>query len=336
VCSSDLLCSSLFLEDLALTDLCGDVENFKKRIIYGYDTLAKLATDGDTGLMECLGKPEKYQLISVFEPIRNRITFFGRTGPIEKNMDTLASLLVAQTWSGYLDDLLSMTCFALSTVNRSSLPNAKEIREMNTGEVAVLSNELLKFTENQKLVDKCIEESETHLTMNNQNLRKLRDSLRLSKTFEIGRLDAMFQVNVENMQNLPTRIRQFRKQWKLICERIEKVREHVEKEYAERKPAIEKTKRKMLRTYPLVIALSIALLVLSLQPSMAAWWVIYLSVALISHGVYWFLLYRIWRSFRKATRYPSHAFNTAQIFLLALTEAIYGYVVTEDILTESD
>jgi len=324
--------ASLLLEDLALTDLYGDVENFKKRTIYGFDSLAKLAAEADTGLRECLSEFRKYQLISVFEPIRSRIIFLGRTEQLEKNIHALASLFIAQTWSGYLDDLLSMTCFALSTVNRSALPSAKEIREMSTPELAVLSGDLLAFKENQKLVDKCIEESETHLTLNNHNLQQLRTSLELSKTYEIGLLDMLLNVNVENMENLPSRIREFRKQWKLISKRIKTVREHVEKEDAERKPAIAGKKRKMLRAYPLVIALSVALIILSFQPPLAAWWIAFLSIILISHALYWFVLQRIWRSFRKATKYPSHAFSTCQIFILALIEAIYGYVTTEDIL----
>jgi hypothetical protein len=327
------LTPSMLLEDLTLTDLYGDTENFKKRIIYGYDSLAKLATQVDTGLMECLGKPEKYQLVSIFEPIRSRIILVGRTEQIERNIHTLASLFIAQTWSGYLDDLLSMTCFALTTVNRSGLPGVKEIREMSDGELAVLSKDLMAFTENQNLVDKCIEESETHITTNNQSLQQLKTILKPSKTFEIGLLDALFHINLENMQNLPNRIREFRKQWKRIYERIEKVREHVEKEYAERKPAMARKKRKMLRVYPLVVALSVALLIMSFQPSLVTLWLPFLSIILVSQGLYWLVLYRIWKSSSKVTRYPSHAFSTSHMFILALTEAIYGYVITGDILT---
>jgi hypothetical protein len=327
------LAPTLLLEDLALTDLYSDVENFKKRIIYGFDSLARLATEADTGLRECVDRPEKYQLISVFEPIRSRIIFVGRTEQIERHIHALASLFIAQTWSGYLDDLLNMACFALSTVNRSLLPSGKEIGEMSTGELAVLSKDLRAFTENQKLVDKCMEDSETHVTMNNQSLQRLKTTLNPSRTYKIGLLDALFHVNDENMKNLPIRIREFRRQWKTICTRIQAVREHVEKEYAERKLAIAKKKHKILRVYPLIVALSIALLIPSTQPLFANWRTTFLSIILISQGLYCFAAYRILKSFRKVTRYPSRAFNTSQIFILALTEAIHGYVTTEDILT---
>jgi len=324
--------SSLLLEDLALTDLYGDVENFKKRTIYGFDSLAQLATEADSDLRECLGKPDEYQVINVFEPIRNRIVFFGRTEQIEERIHTLASLFIAQTWFGYLDDLLGMTCFALSDINRSHLPTEKEIREMSTGELAVISRDLQAFTENQKLVDKCIENTETHLAMNKQNLDQLKTSFEPSGAFKIGCLDALFEINVENMENLPSRIREFRKQWKVICNRIETTQVHVKKEYAERKPAISKKSRKTLRIYPLVVALSIVLLVLDFQSQLVSWWVTFLSVVLILNGLYWFVSYRTWKSFRTATRYPSSSFSSTQIFFLALTEAIHGYVTTEDVL----
>lgn len=323
----------LLLEDLTLTDLYGDTENFKKRIIYGFDSLAQLATEADVGLLECVNKPEEYQLISVFEPIRSRITFVGRTEQIEKNLGDLAHLIVAQTWSGYIDDLLSQTNFALSTLNRSILPSAKEMREMSSGELAVLSKDLSVLTENRKLVDKCLEDSETHIAMNNQSLQQLKTTLKPSKTFKIGLLDALFHVNLENMENVPGRIREFRNQWRMVCERIEGVQKHVEKEYEERKPEIARKNRKMLRIYPIAIALSIALLTLSFQTFLATWRIELLSVALISQGLYWFFFYRMRKSFCKVTRYPSHAFSTSQTFLLATTEAIYGYAITGDILT---
>ena len=327
------LCPDLLIEDLTLTDLYDDVENFKKRTVYGFDSLEKLAVEMDTGLRECVARPDKYQLVSVLEPIKSRIVFVGRTEQIEKSIHTVAPLFIAQTWSGYLDNLLGETCFALATVNRSRLPNAREIKGMSIGELAVLMKDLLAFTENQKLVEECIQNSEAHLTKNNESLRQLKIALKPTEDFKIGLLDAIFHVNVENLENLPRRIREFQKEWKTLCKRIEDIREHVEKEYNERKPMIARKKRGVLRVYPLVAALSIALFIMCLQPSLASWWMAFLSVALISQAVYWAIFYRARRSFHKVTKYPSEPFNMTQLFLLALTEAIYGYVTTEDILT---
>lgn len=324
---------SLLLEDLTLTDLYKDTENFKKRVVYRFDSLAKLAAEVDTGIKESLARPEKYQLVSILEPIKGRIIFAGRTEQIEKNIHTFAPLFVAQTWSGYLDQLLEEAYFALSTVNRSYLPRAKEIKQMSIGELAVLTKDLSAFAENQKLVDRSIQNSETHLTRANQSLQQLKEILKSSKTFKIGLLDTIFHVNVENLEKLPSRIKEFRKKWKAVCRRIEKIRKYVEREYQKRKPAITRKKHKMLRIYALVVVLSSILFILGLQYPFASWEKIFLSVALVLQVSYWVAFSRILRSFNKVTRYPSQAFNMTHLFILTLTEAIYGYVATEDVLT---
>jgi len=327
------LVPGLLLEDMTLTDLYNDTENFKKRIIYGFDSLAKLAAEVDVGVRESLARPEENQVVSVLEPIKSRIVFVGRTEQIEKNIHAFTSLFVVQTWSGYLDNLLSETCFKLSTLNRARLPGAREIKEMSIGELAVLMKDLSALKENQMLVEKCIQNSENQLTKINQSLQQLRINLKPSKTFKIGSLDVMFAVNAENLEKLPARIKEFQKEWKIFCKRIENVREHVEKEYSERKPVIVRKKRKMLRIYPLVLALSVIFFILSFQPSIANWWIAFLSTALILQVFCWIAFYRMWRSFSKITKYPSQAFSMVQLSILALTEAVFGYVTTEDVLT---
>ncbi len=327
------LVPGLLLEDLTLTDLYKDTENFKKNVIYGYDSLAQLATEIDVGARESLTRLDEYQVISVLEPVKGRIVFIGRTEQIEKNIHAFAPLFVAQTWSGYLDNLLSEVCFSLSTLNRAHLPSGKEIKEMSIGELAVLMKDLSGLTEIQRLIDECTKESERNLTRINQSLEQLKTTLKPSEAFKIGLLDTMFHVNAENLEAVPNRIKKLRKEWKALCKKIERIRGHVEKEYIERKNVIAKRKRKMLKIYPLVFALSIILSILSFQPSLAALWMAFMSVALILHAFYWAVFYRMWRSFHKVTKYPSHAFSRVQVFILALTEAVYGYVATGDVIT---
>jgi len=327
------LAPGLLLEDLTLTDLYNDTENFKKRFVYGFDSLSKLATEIDAGVKQSLARPGEYQSVCVLEPIKSRIVFVGRTEQIEKNIHALAPLFVAQTWSGYLDNLLSETCFSLSTLNRTHLPSAKEIKEMSTGELAVLTKDLSAFRGSQELVEKCVQKSEDNLTTVNQSLERLKTTLKPSETFQIGLLDTMFHVNIENLEAVPNRVKEFRKEWKTLCKSVEKIREHVEKEYDQRKPMIERKKRKMLRIYPLFVALSILFSLMTLLPYLALWRTTFLSVALVLQVFYWILFYRVWRSLHKVTKYPSQAFSRIQLFVLALTEAIYGYVTTGDVLT---
>lgn len=325
--------SGMLLEDLTLTDLYDDTENFKKRTIYGFDSLANLAAEIDVGVREGLARPETYQLVSIFEPIKSRIVLLGRTEQIEKNIDAFAPIFVAQTWCGYLDNVLSEACFKLSALNKSRLPTAKEIKGMSTGELTVLSKDLSAFAENQKLVDECIEESEEKLTKINKSLQQLKITLKHSAKFKIGMIEAIFHVNIENMEKLPNRIREFRKEWKTLCKSIGKIREHIENEYDKRKLMIAKKKHGMLKICPLVVAVSTILLFVGFQPQLATWWVAFLSIAIVFQMFYWALFYSKWRSFHKVTKYPNQAFNLTHLLLLTLTEAIYGYVSTEDVLT---
>lgn len=329
------LVPSLLLEDFTLTDLYNDTENFKKKVVYGFDSLSKLATETDTGVRESLARPEEYQLISIFEPIKSRIVLVGRTEAVEKNIHAFTSFFLAHTWSGYLDNLLNETCFKLSTLNRARLPSAKETKEMSIGELAVLTKDLSAFTENQKLVDECIQESENHLIKIKESLKQLETTLKPSKDSKIGLLDVLFHVNAENLDNLPNRIKEFQKEWKTLCKRIEKIRQYVEKYYEERKPTIARKKNKILKLYALPATLSIALFTLGYQPTLAPWWTTILLIALVPQLFYGIAFYRMWRSIHKATKYSSPAFNTIQLLILGLTETVYEYVATGDVLTPS-
>jgi len=327
------LLEGMLLEDLTLTDLYNDTENFKKRVVYGFDSLAKLATEIDAGVKEGLARPETYQLVSTFEPIKNRIVLVGRTEETEKRIDAFTPIFIAQTWSGYVDSVLSEACFKLSTLGKARLPSAKEIKEMSTAELATLSRDFSALAENHALIEKCLQESEDKLQKINQDFRELKATLKPSESPKMGMIEAVLRVNTENMKSLPKRIAEFRKEWKAIRKRIEDVREHVEKDYNERKTGITKKKHRMLKMYPLTAALSIIFLILSFQPPLTSWWIPLLSIAIAVQALYIILTYNTWRSFDKVTKYPSHAFNMVQLFMLSLTEAIYGYVITEDVLT---
>jgi hypothetical protein len=324
---------SMLLEDLTLTDLYGDCENFKKRIIYGYDSLAKLAVDTEIGLRESLAKPQEYQLVGVFEPIKSRVTFVGRTDRLEKKLHLFAPYFVAETWSGYLDNLLTETCYKLHTLNQVRLPPAKAMKEMSIGELAVLVNDLSEFEENQRSVDKNIQESKDSLSRINQSFQEVRNAIKPSENFDIGLLEATFNVNVENLEALPGRIKDFQKGWKALCKELERIRSHVNEEYEKRKAEIGQKRRKILRIYPAIMIISVLLVAFSFLPSFAMFWIAMLSIASLLQVFYWVTFYRIRRSLSGVSKYPSEAFSRIHLLLLAWTEAIYGYITTGDILT---
>jgi hypothetical protein len=326
---------AMLLEDLTLTDLYGDCENFKKRTVYGFDSLAELAEESEIGLKKSLAQPQEYQAVAVFQPIKSRITFVGRTEQLEKKLQIFAPYFVAETWSGYLDNLLTETCYMLYALNKVRLPEAREMKEMSTGELTVLANDLSQFGENQELVEKYIQGSEDTLSRLNQSLREVRDAIKPSDNFEIGLLDATFNVNLENLEALPGRIKDFRREWKDVCKEVDRIRKHVEDEFEKRKAETNQKKHKMLKVYPAIMAISVLLAAFGFLPPFATLWIPMLSIALIAQALYWLTFYRLWRSFRTVSKYPSEAFGRIHLLTLAWTEAIYGYVTTGDILSRS-
>jgi hypothetical protein len=322
----------MLLEDLTLTDLYSNCEDFKKHVVYGFDSLARLADDTEAGLRESLAQPQKYQLVGVFEPIRSRITFVGRTEQLEKKVEVLTPYFLAEAWSGYIDNLLTEACYTLDTLKKARIPAAKDIKEMNLGELAVLVNDLSKFAESRELVDKNIQMSEDNLLKINQELQKVRDAIKPSENFDIGLLDATFNVNVENLEALPNRMKDFRNAWKKLGKELERIREHVGNEHEKRKNEISQKKHSMLRVYPAVLAVSAVLVALGLLLPLGIYWVPTVSIALVIQMFYWVTFYRALMSLRRVSKYPSEAFSRIHLLLLAWTEAIYGYVTTGDIL----
>lgn len=327
------LVPSMLLEDMTLTDLYRDTENFKKRTVYGYDSLMVLATETEIGVKEGLARPDVCQCLSVLEPLKSRFVFVGRTEQVENKMDALAPVFIAYTWSGYVDNLLCETCLKLSTITRARLPGAEEIQQMSIAELAVLSKDLSMFDETQELVNKHMKKTEEQLTKMNESLAQLKDEAKGFAGFKIGNLDAALRVNTENFAAIPSRIKGFQKDWNALCKRIEKVRLHVDQAYSERKPVIEKKKRHMLLISPFMIMMSVLLFVLGFHPMLASWSVAFFSVAAVLQVVYWAFFYQAWGSLHKVTKYSSQPFNAVHVVLLSLTEAVFGYVTTEDVLT---
>jgi hypothetical protein len=205
---------------------------------------------------------------------------------------------------------------------------------MSIGELAVLSKDLSMFDETQELVSKRVKKTEDQLAKMNESLAQLKDAAKDFEGFKIANLDAALRVNTENFAAIPSRIKEFQKDWNALCKRVEKVRLHIDKAYSERKPVIEKKKRHILLVSPFMVMLSVLLLVLGFNPMLASWSTAFFSIAALLQVVYWAFFYKAWGSPHKLTKYSSEPFNAVHIVLLALTEAVFGYVTTEDVLTQ--
>ena len=177
---------SMLLEDMTLTDLYRDAENFKKHIIYGYDSLTNLGNEIDAGIKECLARPDEYQLVSVLEPVKSRIILIGRTEQFEKNIECLAPIFIAYTWSGYLDNLLCETCHNLRR-STDPLPECKGNKRDEHRRTSSSEKRPFSFCRMPDVVHKILEKTEKSFTRIYEELRQIKNTI---KTEDLQNRDA--------------------------------------------------------------------------------------------------------------------------------------------------
>jgi len=331
------LLPTLSAEDLSITDLYDEAEDFKKRIIYGFDSLAKLAVQSQAGLSKALEHSEKYHIVAFFQPVKGRLIFVGRTEQIENHLDSFGSLFVDQAWFSYMDNLLSETNHMLTALGQTKLPTEEEIQNMSDAELTVLNKNLSAFVACESFIESSFRKCEMHLQTAINNIEKLKKSVELSTAFEIGLLDAIFSINVENQKNLPRRLKNFRESFQKLCMKVKKIRNQVEKEHKERKVTFSNKRTKMIRIYlPMIVALSVILALIGIQPSMESMKILFLSAALFPQLGYWTIYLLSLRAFNKLSHYSSSTFDQIHVFIFALTQTFYNFVATGDILTPTE
>ncbi|UCB59832.1 MAG: DUF3267 domain-containing protein [Candidatus Bathyarchaeota archaeon] len=323
------LLPTLSVEDFSITDLYDRVEDFKKRTIYGFDSLAKLAVESQAGLAETLANPDQYQIVTFFQPVKGRLIFVGRTEQIERNLASFSSLFFDQAWSSYMDNLLSETNHVLSILDRTTFPSQEEIQTMSDAELTVLTKNLSIIAGKMDFIETSVEKSSHAKQSVDQNLNNLNQNLKATISFKVGLLDKILLLNAENLQNLPRRFQDLRELLQRLRLEVDRLKEIVEQEHQSRRANFLKKKQKMLKTYPIIAGVSTIFVLLAIQfasiPSLVA--------ALIPQLLYGGIYLIRWRRFHRLSRYPSWAFNQIQVSVFALAQALHKYVATGDILT---
>lgn len=325
--------SSLSVEDLAVTDLYDEVENFKKRTIYGFDSLAKLTAQSQADLLKTFEQPEEHQAVTFFQPVKGRIIVVGRTEQIEKKLDCFGCIFVDQVWCGYMDSLLSETNPMLSALSRTLIPDKEEIQRMSDAELTVLSKNLVTLAANDGFVENLLEKCEQSVQSANNNLKELKNDLEELGVYKAGSFDDILSVNVENLKNLPRRLVNFKEAFQSLRAEIADIKESTQEEHRNRKVAFAGRKRKMTRMYPLFAVLSIIFALLGFQPIvLGSMRILFLAAALFLQLVYGILYLRMWGSFHAVNRYSSSAFNQLQVFVFALAQVFHKFISTGDLV----
>jgi putative peptide zinc metalloprotease protein len=329
----ETLLPTLLVEDLSVTNLYDEVEDFKKRTIYGFDSLANLTCDSQAGLQEALDHPEEYQIISSFEPAKGRLIFVGRTERIENIIDCFGGLFVCQTWCGYLDNLLSEVNLSLLSLSRVSMPEKASVQSMKDGELAVLDKNISSLIAHKQSVKESWGDSKKHLKYANLELEELKKKLKPTGDFKIGMFETTLQINAENLAHLPSQLENFKALSQQLYGDIQKIGKAVKRELDKRKTLTAKKRRVRLLISPLFIALSAVLAFLGLWTFTGYVTIAFLVSALLLQVSYWATYLLFSRSFTSVGRYPSLAFRQTHFFTLAFTESLYEFMATANFLT---
>lgn len=328
----ETLYPSFFVQDFAITDLYGETEEFKKRTIYGFDSLSQLSSRNRTHLRKVLKNPEEYQVVSLFEPIKSRLLFVGRTERIEKDIHKFGALFIGQAWCGYLDKLLNETNLTLSALRQLPLMNTDDVEVMSDGEVFVLNQNLSAVSAFEKAVTKALDESEDFAKHVEDNVKMFKTYFEEDKSLKIGLLDEIIAVNSENLARLPRRLEKFRKEFQRITTSIKGITVRMQEESRKREQAVKKKSQRILYAYPVVTILSALLVLAGFYVGTALLMILFATAAALVQIIYWAIFYSRWKRFHRAGQYPTQPFARMQLFILAFAQAIYRFIATYDLI----
>ena len=332
----EALMPSALAEDLSVTDLFGEVEEFKKRTIYGYDSLRALGIEQRANLERTIANPETYHLVFSFEPVKGRLLFVGRTEQIEEVLPEFAAVLLGQVWSGYMDDLLNETNLSLSVLIENQTPTDNAIQSLQDGELTTLRKNVKELAASREYVSEVTKELRHQLQATTTNLKKISTRMAEIGTPGLNLLESVFSMNRENMESLPDRLKDLDILTKNLHGNLSELSEVLEPEYAKREVAYAKRKRGIRNIYPVFLALTAVAGVFAYVNGSGSPNFLLLGVSLLLQALYGsiYLLHR--RNFYRIGRYSSPDFNKIEMPLFALNQSLFKFVSTADILRPGD
>jgi hypothetical protein len=336
---SDLLESllpSLLVSDLTMTNLAENTEEFKKQVIYGSESISELAEKSFKEQEKALARPHEFQLVSTFEPVRGRIMFIGRTKRVEKHLKELVSLFPIHVWAGYFDNLMGDVNLILSTVVHSLTSIPKDLTVLSDGEVSYLEGCLSTLEGFQDDIVNNLLSYPSTAEMCATMLERLKTIFEPERKARIGLFDAAIALNHGSLSSLPLRAREASKLSEAIIKWAGAVKESLRNEMENRDVAYHVKRRRFLRAYGVVAAISILPLALSLALPESSL-ILPLQGAFVGLQAACLLAYlRILRSTRRMTRHPSVNFSQVLAPIYATAQAFFKLILASEVMNPSD
>jgi len=330
------LLPSLLVSDLTMTNLAENTEEFKKQIIYGSDSISELAERSFKEQEKLLARPQEFQLVSTFEPVRGRMMFIGRTKRVEKHLKELVSLFPVHVWAGYFDNLIGDVNLILSTVAHSLASVPMDLTVLSDGEVNYLERCLSTLESFEDDILSNLLSYPSTAEMCRTMLERLKTIFEPERKARIGLFDAAVALNHKNLSSLPLRAKEASKLSKEIFNWAGAMKESLRNEMGNRDVAYQVKRRRFLQAYGAVAAISILPLILSLAlpESSLVLPLRGVFVALQAAGLLAYL--RILRSSRGVTRHPSMNFNQVLAPIYATAQAFFKLILASEVMNPSE
>jgi hypothetical protein len=322
---------NLIAEDLSVTDLYGELEQFKKHTVLGLDTIARLSIELEKESTEVFKRYEKYQAMAYIEPIKSRLVFVGRTERIAESLTKLGGLFLYQTWSAYISHVLEEATLGIMSIRRgpSYSLGKPAIAKMHDGELFILKDDLDSLEE----IDKTVKESVNRLVFTLDDASKFyhsAETLISDETFDIGMYKGILNVTKETMKNVRGKIEKFDHEFDRVSKELSRIKSEVDEEAKKRSDSIQKSKRRVARLFPAPLAVSVisvlAVVSHSLTPLVGG------ALAVAAPAVFGVAYYIDRRQFEAASRNYTSGFDAVEKLIFSVTQTVYDVVISSDIV----
>jgi hypothetical protein len=324
--------TDLLIEDISLTDLYADLEEFKKSRVIGLDSLAYLASSLEAARKRSQSS-RRIQAMTLVEPIRGRIIFIGRTEKVERSLAKLAEIFYFQSWSGYIDWVLYECTLQLSTIRLSPALafGSSSISKLRSNELVILEKdfELLK-----KVLEQ-IQGAPDSLKARHDEAESFYDSIAeevdpKNDNFDVGMFRPILEINSENLASIKERIPKLKVELSFLAEKLQTLRSVIDSEYASRKEAISSFRARMLRNGGAISAVSLVGLLVSYL--LGASLMLPLGLFVLVNSILWGVLYPKLAQFRRTPRLYTQEFDRLEKILLASGQSLYPLVLANGLL----
>jgi hypothetical protein len=334
----DQILPSLFTADLGTTDLYGDVETFKKNVIYGLDSLASLAYATRQKMMREAEHPESFQTLFSFEPIKGRLLYAGRIEEVERDLDTFGSALMSQVWDGYLDNLLGETNLSLAALGYwyDTTSSEEEIVKLKDGEVEALWQNLADYKAAEPIIRQIAQQCKFDLQSSKRTLRSLHEQVRPIVSHGKGLLNAFLTVNTENLQNLTGKLAEFEELFDRMDSYLATIYMALEKEHRKRFERLEKRRHRLHRLYLPFMGSSLVFILFGSGSPLDLKSLLLFGGATLIQGAYVGIYYTTLIRRRLPDKYPNTLYHRLQTNMFTLVGTLHTFTATADILRPAE